>query len=209
MIRYTTKYIYIISIIVSLIIFLCINQLIENFSSNNLNFKADFITSQENILYSQNNISNNIQNISNKTIIKQSNSQMLIPNIEDENIIWTIEIPSISLNATIAEGTTKEIMDKYVGHFTETSKDIGNVGLAAHNRGYENNYFANIKKLKEGDEIIYTYKNFKKIYIVKKHDIISDTDWSYLEKGEKNKITLITCVENEPQYRRCIQAIEK
>ena len=23
-----------------------------------------------------------------------------------------------------------------------------------------------------------------------------------------NKLTLITCVENQPQYRRCIQAVE-
>ena len=29
----------------------------------------------------------------------------------------------------------------------------GNVGLAAHNRGYKNNYFENLKQLKEGDKI--------------------------------------------------------
>ena len=28
-------------------------------------------------------------------------------------------------------------------------------------------------------------------------------------KTEENRITLITCVENEPEYRRCIQGIEK
>ena len=27
--------------------------------------------------------------------------------------------------------------------------------------------------------------------------------------SEENIITLITCVENEPEYRRCIQGIEK
>ena len=44
--------------------------------------------------------------------------------------------------------------------------------------------------------------------LITKIEIIKNTDWSYLEKTEKNKITLITCVENEPQYRRCVQAEE-
>lgn len=100
-------------------------------------------------------------------------------------------------------------MDKYVGHFVETSKTEGNICLAAHNRGYKVNYFNGIKKLKEGDEIVYKYKNFEKTYLVIKNKIIKDTEWSDLEKTEKNQITLITCVENEPEYRRCIKAIEK
>ena len=39
-------------------------------------------------------------------------------------------------------------------------------------------------------------------------EIISEEDWSYLKETEDNRITLITCVENQPKYRRCIQAIE-
>ena len=38
--------------------------------------------------------------------------------------------------------------------------------------------------------------------------IIENTDWTYLEDTEENTITLITCVENEPKYRRCIQGEE-
>ena len=71
------------------------------------------------------------------------------------------------------------------------------------------NYFENLKKLKLDDEIIYTYNNFKKVYIVDKIEIIKDTDWSMLKNTDDNKITLITCVENEPNFRRCIQGIEK
>ena len=62
---------------------------------------------------------------------------------------WKLEIPKISLCAKISEGTTSKVMDKYIGHFMETSKDNGNVGLAAHNRGYKVNYFANLKKLEK------------------------------------------------------------
>ena len=121
---------------------------------------------------------------------------------------WQLEIPSINLKAQIAEGTTKEVMDEYIGHFEETSKDTGNIGLAAHNRGYNVNYFQDLKKLKEGDEIIYKYNGKQIKYTVKTLKIIKDTDWTLLENSEKNKITLITCVENQPEYRRCVQAEE-
>ena len=63
--------------------------------------------------------------------------------------------------------------------------------------------------MQEGDEIKYTYKDIERTYIVTKHEIIQNTDWSNLEPTEENTITLITCVENEPEYRRCIQGIEK
>lgn len=123
--------------------------------------------------------------------------------------IWQIEIPKISLIANIAEGTTKEVLNQYVGHFETTSEEQGNVGLAAHNRGYAVNYFRDLKLLKEGDEIKYTHNEFQKIYEVKKCRIIKDTDWQFLEETEENMLTLITCVENQPEYRRCIQAVEK
>lgn len=82
-------------------------------------------------------------------------------------------------------------------------------GLAAHNRGYKVNYFKDLKNLKKGDEIKYTYNSKQRIYVVKKTKIIKDTDWKLLEDTKDNRLTLITCVENQPEYRRCIQAIEK
>lgn len=100
-------------------------------------------------------------------------------------------------------------MNEFIGHFEETSKNLGNIALAAHNRGYKNNYFSKLKLLKEGDKVIYKYRNITREYIVNKHIIIKDTDWTNLEDTKENIITLITCVENQPEYRRCIQAIEK
>lgn len=127
----------------------------------------------------------------------------------EEKEEWQLEIPIIGLKAPIEEGTTKEVMDKYIGHFEETSKSKGNIGLIAHNRGFENNYFANIKKLKKGDTITYYCNGEKKEYQVETMTIIEDTDWSYLEETEDNTITLITCVEGQPEYRRCIQGKER
>ena len=71
------------------------------------------------------------------------------------------------------------------------------------------NYFESLKDVKKGDEIKYKYDNFEKIYVVDTIEIIRNTDWSYLENSEENMITLITCVENQPEYRRCVQATEK
>ena len=106
------------------------------------------------------------------------------------------------------EGTSQEVMLEYVGHFEHTNLLNGNVGLAAHNRGYPINYFSRLKELEFGDEIIYKQGYETKKYVVNNITIIQDTDWSYLQDTEENIITLITCVENKPTQRRCIQGIE-
>lgn len=62
--------------------------------------------------------------------------------IEEKNLekgnkttsVWQIEIPKINLIAPIAEGTSQDVMNEYVGHFENTSLWKGNIGLAAHNR---------------------------------------------------------------------------
>ena len=129
--------------------------------------------------------------------------------LQNENNIWQIKIPKIELSAGISNGTDKETLNKYVGHFIETPIEEGNVALAGHNRGYDVNYFSRLKELREGDEIIYIHNEINRIYEVTKNKIIKDTDIDVLENTEENILTLITCVENEPNYRRCVQAEEK
>lgn len=127
---------------------------------------------------------------------------------ENKENKWRIQIPKINLDVHIKEGTSASVMLQAVGHFEETSKWNGNVGLAAHNRGYQCNFFQKIKTLKIGDEIIYKTTNGKKVYRVQTNKVIKETDWSYLENTKDNRITLITCEENRREYRRCIQAVE-
>lgn len=127
-----------------------------------------------------------------------------IPNVEE----WKLEIPKINLVANIAEGTNKEILDQYIGHFEETQKYVGNIGLAAHNRGYKVNYFQKLKELEIGDVIYYTYNGIQKNYVVELKTIIKDIEWNKLRNTEDNRLTLITCVEDKPSFRRCIQAKE-
>ena len=123
--------------------------------------------------------------------------------------IWRIQIPKINLTANIEEGTSQKVMAKYVGHFNQTSVLDGNIGLAAHNRGIGvESYFKNIKQLNIGDEIIYQKDKEIRKYRVTKNVVIDETDWTYLKNTDDNRITLITCVENKPEYRRCVQAVQ-
>ena len=164
------------------------NEVVENIVSNNA------INETEN---------NRIdKDIFTNAYSSQEITSNIIPNV------WKIEIPKIGLKANISEGISKEILDKSVGHFEFTQRKQGNIGLAAHNRGYEVNYFRKIKELVIGDEIYYTYGNVNKKYKVNLITVIKDTEWTYLGKTKDNRITLITCLENEPEYRRCIQGIE-
>lgn len=145
----------------------------------------------------------NFQDLSNINIATNNE------NTKTVNTIWQIKIPKINLIANIKEGTDEETLNQFVGHFEETQRQDGNIGLAAHNRGYEVNYFARLRELKKGDEIIYQYKNYNKTYEVIRVLIIKDTNWDILENTEENILTLITCVENEPEFRRCVQGEEK
>ena len=218
MIKYTKKFINIISITTTIIIFIIINQIkfpnINKISISKM-FKKNLVVVELTSSINKNSkLNEKIPSINTNEIeIKTKNTKeelKKIENTKEQNTKedWKIIIPKISLEAEISEGTRKEVMNKFVGHFEETATKGGNIGLAAHNRGYPVNYFANIKKLKEGDEIIYRYNDFEKTYLVSKNKIIKDTDWEPLKNNTQNTITLITCVENEPAYRRCVQGIE-
>lgn len=189
------KNILLISFIISILIFIFFNQI---FFKNQNKF---FENSLEKI------IPDNIE-----IELKTPNSTVAISEQYQNNIdtqkIWQIEIPKINLVAPIAEGTSTNIMNEYVGHFEETPKNKGNIGLAAHNRGYKINYFRDLKLLQKGDLIIYTYNGEISKYSVNELGIIKDTDWSKLESSSQDKLTLITCLEDEPEYRRYIQAVK-
>ena len=154
-------------------------------------------------------ITNNIEETGEKNLNKETEDEIKEEKTTEQiPYEWGIYIPKINLNAQISEGTTKEVMDKYVGHFIDTGVIKGNICLGAHNRGYPVNYFENIKSLNKNDLIYYKKENKTYCFKVEIVTVIRDTDWTYLEETEDNRITLITCVENEPDYRRCIQAVE-
>ncbi len=193
--NFSHKNVLLISFIISILIFIFFDQI---FFKNQNKF---FENSLEKII--PDNIEIELKTPNNTVAISEQYQNKI-----DTKKIWQIEIPKINLVAPIAEGTSANIMNEYVGHFEETPKNKGNIGLAAHNRGYKINYFQNLKLLQKGDLIIYTYNGEISKYSVNELGIIKDIDWSKLESSSQDKLTLITCLEDEPEYRRYIQDVK-
>ena len=202
-INFNKKNINIISFFVSVIIFLIILLILNLFTKKSSN----------NFYSYQNQEQNNQQLSSNENIIKD----ISINEISN----WKIEIEKLNLNATIKEGTSKEIIKDYVGHYTDSKVFYGIIALKAYNTGENNNYFANLKELQINDEIKYTVNNIQNTYKVISNKIIDnyyldDCEEEYIKiydsiKGEyeitKNDILiLITYVKDMPSKYRCVIA---
>ena len=123
-----------------------------------------------------------------------------------DGTLGMLKVPKLGLNVKVYEGENN--LEKGVGHFTDTAVFTGNVAIAGHNRGV-NSYFGEIHNLKAGDEIIYTTKLGTKKYAVTSVRKINAADFSFLRETSDNRLTLITCVKNEPNFRWCVQAREK
>lgn len=132
-----------------------------------------------------------------------------VEDVWDDSVLGILTIEKIGLNATVKEGTTSEVLLNYIGHIEETATYDGNIGLAGHNRGCENSYFARINELEKGDIIKYKTKFFDRIYVVDNIQVIYETDWSLLESTQENKLSLITCIAGKKEQRLCVQASEK
>ncbi len=121
--------------------------------------------------------------------------------------VGTLTIPRLGIRFNAYEGTDSAAMAKGVGHFPSTSAWLGNIGLAGHNRGSSHN-IGSIKNLRIGDTIQYETSLGTRTYAVSYVGTIDWTDWSYLEATSDNRITIITCLANQPTKRVCVQAQE-
>lgn len=121
--------------------------------------------------------------------------------------IGTVKISSLGINMKVYKGENNASMAKGLGHFSSTSGWDGNVGVCGHNRGAKY-VIGSIKDLQIGDKITYTTIYGTRTYAVTTVATISSTDWSYLSATADNRITLTTCLANQPAYRVCVQAVE-
>ena len=143
-----------------------------------------------------------------------SNSSINIINcLEDEEMKeiekWTIEIKSLGIKANINEIDGDTPTDDYVGHFKDTSILGDNIALIAFNYGKDKNYFANLKDLKIGDEIIYTVNDKVKKYKVSFNQIIEKQNLkSIIENNNTSSLKLFTYVKNLSNNLRYVYAQE-
>lgn len=121
--------------------------------------------------------------------------------------IGTLKIPSLNINMKVWEGETNTSMAKGLGHYSSTSGWDGNIGICGHNRGAKYT-IGTIKNLKVGDTITYTTVYGTRTYEVASVKTISSSDWSYLQATTDNRITITTCLANQPSKRVCVQAVE-
>ena len=126
---------------------------------------------------------------------------------QSDGSIGTVSISRVGLKAKVYEGATDSSMSKGAGHYEGSGLYFGNVALFGHNRG-NHPYFGKLKNVKVGDTVKYETNQGTKTYEVTFVGKISSTDYSYTNEMGDNRITLITCVANQPSLRLCVQAVE-
>lgn len=121
--------------------------------------------------------------------------------------LGTLKIPAINLTVKIYQGTDSTALKKGAGHFTNTSIWDGNVCFAGHNRGV-NNHFGKIHTLEAGDTITLTTLLGTRTYSVAGVEKVSVNDSSGTAATTDNRVTLYTCVMDQPEYRWKVTAVE-
>ena len=121
--------------------------------------------------------------------------------------LGTLKIPAINLTVKVYQGTDSAALKKGAGHFTNTSIWDGNACFAGHNRGV-NNHFGKIHTLEAGDTITLTTMLGTRTYAVTSVEKVSVNDSSGTAPTTDNRVTLYTCVMNQPEYRWKVTAVE-
>lgn len=168
---------------------------------------------QDNIEYIYHIYNNdNSQDILNKHIT-ENNEHVGVPVKATEgktetslNSVAVLEIPKIEFKDIVLEGTTQDTLANGIGLFEHSSILEGNVCLAGHNT---TRFLKKLNELEIGDSINYLSCLGRKEYVVSHIQIIDENDWSLLEETTDNRITIITCVKNNPNLRFCVQGMEK
>jgi len=150
---------------------------------------------------------NKDKKLSTEEIIEEKTEEILKE--DNSDIIGHLKIDSINLNAPIKDGTDMSTLKNAIGHFKETAYFDGNICFAAHNRGYNQNFFERLNEVKEGDKIEYITKYTTQIYYVTEIKEVEETDLSVLNPTEKDQVTMITCIKNQREKRLCVIATKQ
>ena len=122
--------------------------------------------------------------------------------------LGTLKIPAINLTVKVYQGTDSAALKKGAGHFTNTSIWDGNCAIAGHNRGVRND-FGKLHTLSVGDTVTLTTLLGTRTYAVTSVEKVSVNDSSGTAATTDNRVTLYTCVMNQPEYRWKVTAVER
>lgn len=150
---------------------------------------------------------NNENNLLEEEILDEKTEEILTE--ENSDIIGHLKIDSINLNAPIKDGTEMSTLKTAIGHFKDTAYFDGNICLAAHNRGYNQNFFERLNEVKEGDKVEYITKYTTQVYYVTEIKEVEETDLSVLNPTEQDQVTMITCIKNQKEKRLCVIATKQ
>jgi LPXTG-site transpeptidase (sortase) family protein len=117
-------------------------------------------------------------------------------------------VERLERSVNIYGGATLESMGKGAAHFSFTGLDNGNIGLIGHNRGTRTGFFSFVKLLQDGDIIKLEIDGTVRVFEVFIRTTVDDTDFTHLQQFGDNRLTLVTCVEDESNKRRVAVARE-
>ena len=122
--------------------------------------------------------------------------------------IGSLTIHRLNRTINVFEGATMRNMDFGAGRFDFSGINSGNTSLIGHNRGRNNGFFSFVRTLQEGDLITLDINGMARTYAVTHSFIVSETDFTPFMEFGHNRLTLVTCVEYRPRYRRIAVAVE-
>lgn len=145
-----------------------------------------------------------------KTTTTISETTAVVASDFPHDVLGYLTIESIGIKEyPVKDGADLETIQTAIGHFAETPLWDGNVSFCAHNRDYKYD-FRNLKNIEKGDTVIYETRFGTRTYTVSVIKSIDETDWTdVVSDDETNKVTMVTCIEDQSTKRLLVQAIQK
>lgn len=111
--------------------------------------------------------------------------------IRSTGLVGRVIVPRLGISAVIAEGTSKRVLSRAVGHVTRTAVpgEGGNVGLTAHRDGF----FRPLAHVRRGDLVRLETPDGVFRYRVTRTAVVAPRRVSVFDPTTESTVTLVTC----------------
>ena len=141
-----------------------------------------------------------------KTEESSSLSQEDADTLSQEEVIGIIKIESIGISYPILEGASGEVLNKGIGHITETAGigEAGNCVLCGHNGSRSGTFFTPLSTAEIGAEVeILDKKGRTHFYKIVNTHVVEPRDNSIKATDGTEKLTLFTCAQSGTKRYVC------